>query len=74
VAVCRYDDGPGHPIAFSHSMFGELAALHGDRGVWRLLDRHAGAVAEVPVAGPIPLDVDTEADYQAVLASASSPV
>jgi molybdenum cofactor cytidylyltransferase len=74
VAVCRYDDGPGHPIAFSHSMFGELASLHGDRGVWRLLDRHAGAVAEVPVAGPIPLDVDTEADYQAVLASASSPV
>ena len=74
VAVCRYDDGPGHPIAFSHSMFGELAALHGDRGVWRLLDRHTGAVAEVPVAGPIPLDVDTEADYQAVLASAPSPV
>lgn len=74
MAVCRYDDGPGHPIAFHHSMFGELAALHGDRGVWRLLDRHAGAVAEVPVSGPIPLDVDTEADYQAVLASASSPV
>jgi molybdenum cofactor cytidylyltransferase len=74
VAVCRYDDGPGHPIAFSHSVFGELAALHGDRGVWRLLDRHAGAAVEVPVAGPVPLDVDTEADYQAVLASASSPV
>jgi molybdenum cofactor cytidylyltransferase len=74
VAVCRYDDGPGHPIAFSHSVFGELAALHGDRGVWRLLDRHAGAAVEVLVAGPVPLDVDTEADYQAVLASASSPV
>jgi molybdenum cofactor cytidylyltransferase len=42
--------------------------------VWRLLDRHAGAAVEVPVAGPVPLDVDTEADYQAVLASASSPV
>jgi molybdenum cofactor cytidylyltransferase len=73
-AVCRYDDGPGHPIVFGHSVFDELAALHGDRGVWRLLDRHAGAAVEVPVAGPIPLDVDTEADYRAVLASAPSPV
>jgi molybdenum cofactor cytidylyltransferase len=74
MAVCRYDDGPGHPIAFGHDMFAELAELHGDRGVWRLLDRHAGAAIEVSVPGPIPLDVDTEADYQAVLASASSLV
>jgi molybdenum cofactor cytidylyltransferase len=72
VAVFRYDDGRGHPIAFGRSLFGELADLHGDRGVWRLLDRHAGAAIEVPVAGPIPLDVDTEADYDAVRASFSS--
>ena len=62
--MCRYDDGRGHPIAFGRSLFAELADLHGDQGVWRLLDRHADAVAEVPVAGPIPLDVDTEADYR----------
>ena len=41
LAVCRYDDGRGHPIAFARSVFGELADLHGDKGVWRLLDRHA---------------------------------
>jgi molybdenum cofactor cytidylyltransferase len=40
--------------------------------VWRLLDRHAGAAAEVAIAGPIPLDVDTDADYRAVLAAASA--
>jgi molybdenum cofactor cytidylyltransferase len=74
MAVCRYDDGPGHPIAFGRDMFAELAELHGDRGVWRLLDRHAGGAIEVSVPGPIPLDVDTEADYRAVLASASSLV
>jgi molybdenum cofactor cytidylyltransferase len=68
LAVCRYDDGRGHPIAFARSVFGDLAALHGDKGVWRLLDR--GDVAEVPIAGAIPLDVDTEADYAAVLADA----
>ena len=68
LAVCRYDDGPGHPIAFARGMFGALADLHGDKGVWRLLDQRAGEVAQVPVAGPIPLDVDTAEDYQAVLA------
>ena len=44
-----------------------LADLHGDKGVWRLLDQRADEVAEVPVAGPIPRDVDTPEDYQAVL-------
>jgi molybdenum cofactor cytidylyltransferase len=65
LAVCRYDDGRGHPIAFGRSVFGELANLHGDKGVWKLLDR--GPVTEVPIPGPIPLDVDTEEDYRAVL-------
>src|SRR6185436_20850893 len=34
LAVCRYDDRRGHPIAFARSLFGELASLHGDKGVW----------------------------------------
>jgi molybdenum cofactor cytidylyltransferase len=72
LAVCRYDDGRGHPIAFARGMFGALADLHGDKGVWRLLDQHAGEVSEVAVEGAIPLDVDTEQDYAAVLASAPS--
>ncbi len=67
LAVCRYDDGRGHPIVFSRAVFGELAELHGDKGVWRLLDQRADDVAEVEVAGPIPLDVDTPEDYRAVL-------
>ncbi len=33
----------------------------------RLLDQRADEVAEVPIAGPIPRDVDTPEDYQAVL-------
>jgi molybdenum cofactor cytidylyltransferase len=69
LAVCRYDDGRGHPIALARSVFADLAALHGDRGVWRLLDERAGDVAEVPVAGRVPLDVDTPEDYRAVLAA-----
>lgn len=68
LAICRYDDGRGHPIAFARSVFADLAGLHGDKGVWRLLDERAGDVTEVAVAGRIPLDVDTPEDYQAVLA------
>jgi molybdenum cofactor cytidylyltransferase len=66
LAVCRYDDGRGHPIAFNRSVFGSLADLHGDKGVWRLLDQAGDAVAEVPVAGVIPRDVDTLEDYAAI--------
>ena len=73
LAVCRYDDGRGHPIAFARETFAALADLHGDKGVWRLLDQHAVDVTEVPIDGPIPLDVDTEEDYAALLASARAP-
>jgi molybdenum cofactor cytidylyltransferase len=68
LAVCRYDDGRGHPFAFARSVFGELGALHGDKAVWKLLDRRGDAICEVAIPGPIPLDVDTWDDYEAVLA------
>jgi molybdenum cofactor cytidylyltransferase len=67
LAACRYEDGRGHPLAFSRATFADLAALHGDKGVWKLLDRRADDVADVAVAGRIPRDVDTWADYEAVL-------
>jgi molybdenum cofactor cytidylyltransferase len=70
LAVCRYDDGRGHPFAFERRMFEELANLHGDKGVWRLLDQRAADVAEIGIPGPVPLDVDTPEDYEAVLAAA----
>jgi molybdenum cofactor cytidylyltransferase len=70
LAVCQYDDQRGHPFRFHRRMFEELGNLHGDKGVWRLLDQRADEVVEVPVAGPVPLDVDTPEDYEAVLAAA----
>jgi molybdenum cofactor cytidylyltransferase len=70
LAVCRYDDGRGHPIAFDRNIFPELADLHGDKGVWRLLDQRADDVVEVRIPGPVPLDVDTPEDYAAVLSAA----
>ena len=70
LAACAYDDGRGHPFAFARSTFGELAELHGDKGVWKLMDRYGDAVAEIPVAGPVPRDIDTWEDYRAALAEA----
>lgn len=70
VAVCRYDDGRGHPLAFDRSVFPQLADLHGDKGVWTLLDQRADEVVDVRIAGEVPLDVDTPEDYEAVLAEA----
>lgn len=71
IAVTRYDDGIGHPFALSRATFPALAALHGDRGVWKLVDRLGSAVARVRVSGTVPHDVDTEQDYQALLAASS---
>jgi molybdenum cofactor cytidylyltransferase len=70
LAACAYEDGRGHPFAFARSVFADLQALHGDRGVWKLMDRAGAAVADVRVEGTIPPDVDTWEDYQSVLAAA----
>jgi molybdenum cofactor cytidylyltransferase len=72
LAVCAYQDGRGHPIAFARSTFPELAALHGDKGVWKLLDRRADDVIEVPISGPVPPDVDTWEDYRRALTSSAA--
>jgi molybdenum cofactor cytidylyltransferase len=73
LAACMYSDGRGHPLAFARSVFPDLASLHGDKGVWRLLDRRGTEVVDVPVPGRVPLDVDTWEDYEAVLAAARLP-
>jgi molybdenum cofactor cytidylyltransferase len=73
IAACRYDDGRGHPLAFSRSLFAELSALHGDKGVWKLLDRYAAEVVEVRIAGRVPRDVDTWEEYTAVAGAEGTP-
>jgi len=67
LAACAYSDGRGHPLAFSREVFGDLASLHGDKAVWKLLDRNADAVVDVTISGPVPRDIDTWEDYEAVL-------
>lgn len=69
LAVCRYRDGIGHPFWLGRARFGELEGLHGDKAVWKLVDR--GPVREVPIDADVPPDVDTWDDYRRLLAVAS---
>lgn len=69
LAVCRYDDGRGHPFWFARSVFADLADLHGDKAVWKLLESGRYPVAEAVIDGAVPIDVDTWADYERLLES-----
>jgi molybdenum cofactor cytidylyltransferase len=72
VMVCHYADGIGHPFWFSRNVFGELSQLHGDKGVWKLVQSGRHPVHEIAVEGSVPLDVDTWDDYQRLLESVPS--
>ncbi len=69
IAVCRYDDGIGHPFWLGRGVFGELRDLHGDKAVWKLVESGRCQVRELAVDGPIPLDVDTWDDYRRLVKS-----
>jgi molybdenum cofactor cytidylyltransferase len=68
LGVCRYSDGRGHPFWFHRGVFEDLRTLHGDKAVWKLLESGRYDVADVEIDGPVPLDVDTWDDYNALLA------
>ncbi len=67
-AVTSYRGQLGHPFVFSAEAFPALRALHGDKAVWKLVDRHPGRVLRVPVERALPRDVDTWEDYETVAA------
>lgn len=72
VMVCRYSDGVGHPFWFSRNLLGDISQLHGDKGVWKLVQSGWHPVRELAVEGPVPLDVDTWDDYRRLLESVPS--
>ena len=69
ITVCRYTDGIGHPFWLSRGVFSELELLHGDKGVWKIVESGRRSVSELEVDGPVPLDVDTWDDYHRLVAS-----
>ena len=71
VVAPRYEDGMGNPVLFDSRTFPDLAKLEGDTGARRVVRafQTSGELMLVPVAGTSPPDVDTEADYTALLAA-----
>lgn len=68
-AVTSYEGTLGHPFVFSAQAFTDLRALHGDKAVWKLVERHPRRVRKVAVARPRPRDIDTWEDYREVSAA-----
>jgi molybdenum cofactor cytidylyltransferase len=66
IAAPVYRDGRGNPVLFASALFGELRAVTGDRGGREVIARDSGRVVEVPVDAPMPADIDTPDDYEAV--------
>lgn len=77
LAVCRYADGPGgglgHPFWLGRALFDRLAALHGDKAVWKLVDAAGDDLVTVDVPGRVPVDVDTEEDHAELLRQLGRP-
>lgn len=67
LGACRYRNGRGHPFWLHRRVFDDLRELHGDKGVWKLLEAHPDRVAEHPIDREVPIDVDSWDDYLALL-------
>jgi molybdenum cofactor cytidylyltransferase len=66
-ARASYRDGPGHPVGFARAVWPLLSeGSQGDVGARDLLG--SLDVAHVLVAGDVPVDVDTDADLEALRA------
>ena len=68
IMAVSYQGERGHPLLFSRELFGLLHELHGDKAAWKILDRHPDWIDDVEVDRPLPRDVDTWRDYEAVRA------
>jgi molybdenum cofactor cytidylyltransferase len=66
IVIASYQGVPGHPLLFDRQLFPHLAALHGDKAAWKLVDQHPDWVRTVELDRPLSKDVDTWADYTAL--------
>ena len=70
ILVPVYGSERGNPILFDRALFPELATVGGDEGARAIVRAHAADVRLIPVpSDQPPQDVDTEEDYQRLLAA-----
>lgn len=66
IVAASYRGVRGHPVLFARSVFPELLELQGDVGARRLLERTPERVSFVEVDSPMPQDVDTSGELEAL--------
>jgi molybdenum cofactor cytidylyltransferase len=65
--VTEYDGGPGHPLVFAADALPSLHVLRGEKAVWKLLESEPERVEHARIERPMPRDVDSWDDYEALL-------
>lgn len=69
-AVSSYSDGRAHPLLLSAAALEEAVQAEGAKGVWRFLaGAPIGQVQDIVFTGPMPTDVNTIEEYEALLRS-----
>lgn len=66
IMLASYQGREGHPLIFARDLFGSLAALHGDKAAWKIVDAHRDWIRAIPLDRPHPRDVNTPEDYEAL--------
>lgn len=66
-AIASYRGALGHPLLFAAEVFPELRTLHGDKAIWKIVDREPpDTLRRVAVDADLPQDIDTWSDYLSV--------
>ena len=66
IIAASYSGVLGHPLIFDRRLFPELAALHGDKAAWKLLDTYPDRIARIELDRPAPRNINTLVDYEAL--------
>ena len=66
IVQARYLETPGHPVLLGRDAWPLLDGLEGDVGARGVISAHPELVETVEIEDPVPRDVDTWEDYQAV--------
>lgn len=74
IVMTDWQGTPTHPVLFGRGYFAEFHTLTGDTGAKPIIQRSREHIHLVAIDRPAPRDVDTEADYQHLLASDTAPV
>jgi molybdenum cofactor cytidylyltransferase len=67
IVAPRYRGQRGNPVLFDKALFADLRSFEGDRGARDFIDANPTQLELIDVEATAPIDIDTPADYDALL-------